>query len=644
MPLDDRNNLNRLEDLKSKLFSKNYKTQIEHRDVFSPLPPKTVVDSWKVDETGSPTSGHKFFMKTSFFKKFFIFSIIIFILALGYAGYVFFIGGNTVSNNNIDIAILGNNSTAGGQELPLVVGITNKNNSSLELADLVMSYPKGSSSSSPSDTVTTRLSIGTISAGTVVNENLNPILFGEQGSVVPITISLEYSVAGSNAIFVKDQPYNVTINSTPINLSVDAPQSISPNQTITLDVKATLNSTTTAPGILVKLDYPVGFQFLSATPAPSFGNDVWNLGNLAPGSEHDIAISGKMIGVFNGDQKTFNVSSGSQSSTNKSEIDVVYNSMQQVVTIQKPFVEADLSINGVSQGTYAVNDQSIINGQIQYINNLDTQVDNLQIQAKLSGNAFDRSTILVPEGFYDSSTDTITWDKTGVGGLAQVNPGDSGNLSFSLSPLSLVSASGGILSNPSINIEVDISGQQSASGFAVNNLANSSSASINIISDVGLSSKALYGSGLFTNTGPLPPTVGKTTTYTVVWTISNTANSISNVQVTSSLPAWANFVGSFLPATENLTYNASTRAIVWNVDRVVAGTGITGVPRSVSFQVSLNPSISQVNTTPIILNDAILTGHDDFANVNVSVDKGSLNTNLTSDPTFSAPEATVVSH
>jgi len=643
MPLDDRNSLNRVEELKSKLFSKNYKTQIEHRDVFSPVQKKEVVDSWAdTDETIDATK-EKFMMKTSFFKKFFIFSIIVFLVALGYASYVFFIGGNTVSNDNITISVLGNNFTTGGQALPLVVGITNKNNSSLELADLVTTYPKGSSSS-PSDTETIRTTIGTIPAGAVVNENLEPILFGEQGSTIPLTISLEYRVAGSNAIFVKDEPYSVTISSTPINLSVDAPANISPNQIITLDVKATLNSTTTAPGILLNVNYPAGFQFLSSTPAPSFGNNVWNLGDLAPGSEHDVSISGKMVGVFNGDQKTFNISSGSQSSTDKSSIDVVFNSMQQMVTIQKPFVEADLSINNVSQSEYAVNDQSTINAQIQYTNNLDTKVDNLQIQAKLSGNALDPITVNVPQGFYDSATNTITWDKTGVSKLAELNPGDNGTLDFSFSPLSLVSASGGILSNPSVNIEVDISGEQSGSGVAVNNITNSSSASINIISDVGLSDSALYGSGPFNNTGPIPPTVGKTTTYTIVWSISNTANSISNAQVTSTLPSWVNFVGSFLPAEANLTYNSSTRQIVWNADRIASGAGVTGAPQTVSFQVSFNPSLSQVNTTPTLLNDAVLTGHDDFANVDVSVDKAVLNTDLINDPTFSSNEASVVSN
>ena len=116
---DDRNNLNRLEELKSKLFSKNYQTKIEHRDVFSYADRKDVEDSWGNDEKRGEGLATKFFMNTSFFKKFFFFSVAVFVLALVYVAYISFIGGNTVSNNNITISVVGNNFTAGGQELPL---------------------------------------------------------------------------------------------------------------------------------------------------------------------------------------------------------------------------------------------------------------------------------------------------------------------------------------------------------------------------------------------------------------------------------------------------------------------------------------------------------------------------------------------
>lgn len=630
MPLNDMNKLNRLEELKSKLFSKNYQTRIEHRDVFSEVPKEEVLDSWNVKEKFGPDED-KFFMKTSRFKKFFIFSIIFFVLTLGYAAYVFFAGGNTVSNDNIDISILGNNFTAGGEELPLIVGIVNRNNSSLDLVDLVLEYPKGGAVDLSSETEHFRISLGTIPVGAVRNENLKVILFGEQGSVRPIKIMIEYRVAGSNAIFVKEKLFEVSISSTPINLGVDAPLTISPNQDITLNIKATLNATKPASKILVKVDYPFGFTFVKSVPAPSFGNNVWDLGDIAPGAEHNISISGKMVDVFDGEEKTFNISSGLPSNINNSIIGVIFNSIKSVVTIKKPFIEANLFVNGVFQREYAVDAKTPINAEIRYVNNLDTKVNDLQIKAKISGNAFDRKTINAQQGFYDSSKNVITWDQNSKEQLKELNSGDSGSVSFSVSPLSLFSSVGGILSDPSINIEVSISGKQSIEGSAVNELNNSTSTIVRIVSDVGFSGKALYSSGPFVNSGPIPPKVEQSTTYTVVWTLSNSANSISKAQINATLPPWANFVGTISPKGENLTYNASTKEIVWNVDRIPRGSGIIGTARSVAFQISFKPSLSQVDTSPIIINDAILTGHDDFANVDVKVKKTGLNINLFND-------------
>jgi hypothetical protein len=399
-------------------------------------------------------------------------------------------------------------------------------------------------------------------------------------------------------------------------------------------VSETLNATKPSPKTLLKVIYPVGFQFTSSVPAPSFGNNVWNLGDLPPGATRNISITGKLVDVFDGEEKTFNIFSGSQSSTDKSAIGVVFNSIFHTVTVSKAFVEANLFINGVSQTDYAIDAKTSVTAEIRYVNNLDTKINDLVIQAKISGNAFNRQTISVQDGFYDSAKDTITWEKSSSRQLKELNPGDSGSVVFSVSPLSLFSAAGGILTNPSINIAVDISGKQPLEGSVVNQINNSTSTVVRIISDIGFATKALYYSGAFTNSGPIPPKVGEKTTYTIVWTLSNTANSISNAQIISSLPPWINFVGPVSPTGENLIYNSSTKQITWNVDRIAKGAGVIGAARTVSFQVSFIPSLSQVGKNPTIINSSVLTGHDDFAKVDMKVNKTALTTKLSDDPAF----------
>src|SRR3989344_5017745 len=451
-----------------------------------------------------------------------------------------------------------------------------------------MEYPKSSSSSEADlyvGTERSRVSLGTIPAGVIRNENLKVVLFGEQGSVVPIKISLEYRVEGSNAIFVKEKSYEVTISSTPINLSLDAPLTISPNQDINLNIKVTLNTTKPVSKILLKLDYPVGFQFKSSVPSPTLGNSIWSLGDLAPGAERSISILGKMLDVFDGEEKSFHISSGSQSMSDKSMIDVVFNSLSHTVTIQKPFIEAKLFVNGIYQREYATDTRTPVRGEIHWTNNLDTKVNDLEIRAKILGNAVNRKTIDAQEGFYDSNQNLITWNKNSLNIFDEINPGDSGSVNFSLSSLSLFSAMDGLLPDPTINIEVSISGKQLAEGYATKELNNFESGTVRIISDVGFTPKALFYSGPLTNTGPIPPKVGQKTSYTIVWSLSNTANQISKAVIRSTLPAWMSFMDAFSPSSEDLTYNPSTKEIVWNIGRIPKGTGITTASRDVYFQV-----------------------------------------------------------
>lgn len=626
--------LNRLEELKTKLWTKDYETRIEHHGFFPDTKRNDIPESFEEGAVKEAIKDqNKFLMKTSMFKKFFIFSIVFFFLAILYAAYMFFVGGNTVSNNNIEISVLGKTFTNGGEDLPLVVEIVNKNNLALLLADLVVEYPTGASNGNTIEKEKIRISLGTINSGATHDENIKLVLFGEQGSLHNINITLEYRIEGSNSIFVKEKAFDVVIDSTPINLLVDAPTELSPNQDMEFIVKASLNSNKVTKDMLLRVDYPPGFEFSSSAPAPTSGNNIWSIGDLTPSAERIISIKGKMVDVFDGEEKVFHVWSGIESKEDKSKIGIIFNSLKQTIIIKRPFIEAKLFVNGVYQNQYASDTRTGINGKIHWVNNLDTKINDLEIRAKITGNVVNRKTIVSDDGFYNSlNGDVIIWDKNSQIEFAEVNPGREGTVSFSLSPLPVVSASYGISSEPSINIEVSITGKQSLEGNIIKKIDNSESKIIRIITDMNLTTKALYYSGPFENKGPIPPTVAKETTYTIIWSLSNTSNPVSKAQVKSSLPSYMRYVRTVSPATESVVYNEATREIIWNAGSIQKGASITNTGKEVAFQVAFTPSLSQIGATPIIINEALLTGHDDFANVDIKVNKYPLDIRLPSDP------------
>lgn len=617
---ENKEELNKVEDLKKKLFSTSYKTRIEDREGFHYIHREKIPETWG-EQIADPNLIKV--KKNPIFQNFFIFSFIVFLGAIGYLLFNFFIKGNDVSNDNIEIAVFGNTFTGGGEELPLIVEITNKNTLPLELADLVVEYPKGSAVDNTGEEIARlRQSLGVVKAGEVKTENIKVSLFGETGSIHQIKIALEYRLEGSNAIFVKDKLYEVTINSTPVNLTVDAPTDTIPGQEFSLLVKATLNETEEVPNNLaLKLDYPFGFSFASSSIPPAIGNNIWSLEGLKPGEEFKLEVKGTMIDVFEGEEKIFHVSAGPEKRNDKSELGVVFNSLKHSLFIKKPFIGTKLFVNSEYKKDYALTTKASIVGVIEWTNNLGTPVNDLEIRALFSGNAYNPRNVKVEGGFFDSKTNTIIWDKNVEENFIEIAPGKSGTVSFTLSPTSVFGVNGNMLVDPQINIELYVKGKQTEGNDTVKNLDVIENKSIRIISDLSLLSKSQYAGGAFKNTGPFPGKPEEETTYTINWALANTTNNISKAKLVTTLPPRVTYKNLISPDSEKLTFNPETRELVWDIGTIPRETGLSGKKKEVSFQVSYTPSLSEVGLNPTLVNKITLTGHDDFANVDLKVER-----------------------
>ena len=208
----------RIEDVKRRLYDpKDPSVGQKHEGVLHPQNFK-VASTWQEEVSVDRTPIYMKKKSTSMFKKFFIAAVIFFVGALGFALYMYTRGGVSVSNDNIEIKVLGNAFTKGGEELPLQVEIINHNNANLELANLLVEYPRGAGDAASDVIRLPRDTIGVIKAGKSVTRNIKVTLFGDEQLIRNVKISLEYHPEGSNAIFTKEKFYPVTISSAPLIL------------------------------------------------------------------------------------------------------------------------------------------------------------------------------------------------------------------------------------------------------------------------------------------------------------------------------------------------------------------------------------------------------------------------------------------
>jgi len=598
-------NKGKIEDLKRKLYDPNYDESTSYRRGALREQRYDVKDEWDKPKTEEMPNKNKK-IKTSFFKKFFILSIIFFIGAVGYSAYKFFLDDSTVSGNKIDLEIIGSSFTKGGEDLPLEIEITNRNSASLESASLTIEYPKGAND----DSEIIRLDkdeIGTIKSGETVIRNIRVKLYGSEKSIKNIKASLEYRPEGSNATFAKEKYYPVTISLAPVSLKVEAPNSIIANQTVSIKITTTLNTTQPSDHLVLQLKHPSNFIFETAEPLPMNDNYIWDLSSITQTTPITIELKGKLMGQT-GDEQVFHAYAGTLDNNDTSKMGVVYSSILQKMVIENPFLDIKVLVNNQDQEEYAVKGGQEVSVDITWKNNLSSSINDAEIVAKITGNILDKNNIKETSGYYDSLNGQIIWNKSTLKELESIEPGGTGKVSFDFTPMSLTGLSG--IKNPQAVISVSIKGNQPLYGSSFSNIDNFTEKKIKLKTDFQVASSLSY------LTGDLPPRAEGNTNYMVTWTLSNSTNSVSQALVTASLPIYTDWVGFVAGTKENISYNKEKREITWKIGSVPPGTGVDS-NREVSFIVNFKPSISQVGLSPLLIQNISLSGTDSYSGAQV---------------------------
>jgi hypothetical protein len=155
--------------------------------------------------------------------------------------------------------------------------------------------------------------------------------------------------------------------------------------------------------------------------------------------------------------------------------------------------------------------------------------------------------------------------------------------------------------------------------------------SVRLVSNLALSSRALYSQGPFKNSGPMPPHVEKATTYTILWTATNTVNPVTGAKVTAQLPPYVKWTGSISPADAAISYDEATGNIVWNVGEIGRNADVGSGAKQVAFQISFTPSANQADTVPELVSGAAIAGTDTFTRATLTNSAPALSTRISSD-------------
>lgn len=647
MPPDDKN---RIENLKQTLYSRNAPDVRSRRRLRitdnRPDVPENWADAGKegssLEEMLAEAEHTRHGMSLPL--KFFLGSLVFCVIALGIGTYVFFRGANYISGNNIAIDVSGPVSVPGGTPVTFNITVTNKNSVTLKTADLVVHFPAGATD--PADTTQSledvREVLGDLEPGASVTKTVQAVIFGEQNSQKQVTASVTYGIAGSNSVFTKESSYDVVVNASPITVAVSSLQEVISGQDLQIKVDVKSNSENVVKNVLLTASYPFGFKYKSASVAPiSADNKIWSVGDIPPGGTRSITITGALTGEDT-DVRAFHFTVGARSQSNANAIGTTFTETEQVVSIKKPFVSLVVGLNDdTNRGDYVGSFGRPITVNIKWSNNLPETLSNVIITAHLSGNAYDKNTVAAWSGFYRSLTDDVVWDQKTNPELASVTAGANGTVSFTVTP-SQSQGSDGALANPMLSISVGASGDRTDSSN-VPLSTGSVARTIRVMGDVSLSGRVVRSTSPFPNSGPIPPVAEQPTTYTIIWSAEPSINLVSNAAVTATLPTYVTWTGQVSPSTEDVSYDKNSGVVTWNIGTMNPPLAGNSARRDVQFQVSVTPSVSQVGTAPILVNQASFTGTDAWTGSTVQSSQGYLTTSFSTDPIYRVGMETVVS-
>ncbi len=555
---------------------------------------------------------------------FFIVAFIFFVVSIGIAGYVFLVDGNTVSVDKIAIDILGPKTIAGGDVVPLSLTITNRNSVAVDNAIIQIDFPNGTRDAVDMMKTYPRYieNLGTLAPGETVTRSIKAVVFGGAGQTFALPVSFYYGTSGSNATFIKNSSYTLTISTTPLSVSIDSLNETVSGKSLTFTLTVSSNATIPLDNIVLTGVFPFGFVVTSSSLPLS--NSSFLLGRLSPGAHQKMTLTGTLTGQDN-EQRVFHFTVGTAKTANDQTLAVTYMTQDVLITIAAPFITTTLALNGNTSSTVVLAPNASQNVSLSYTNTLPTSITDAIVVVTLSGTAIDYNSIQATNGFYNSATHSIVFSKDTDSSLALLVPNASGIGTFTFQTL----PASAVVSAPTVIFTTSVSGTRVGQSNVSGKVSASATKMAKVATSVVLEAYSLHSSGPLKNSGPIPPRANQATTYTIVWNVQNKGSAVAGGIVSATLPIYVSYTDS-TSGVGIFSYNDASRIISWNTGDIAQGASNQGF-----FQVSLTPSTSQRGSAVPLTRTASFSGYDRFAGVQISAVADSVTIETKGDPDYS---------
>ena len=538
-------------------------------------------------------------------------NFIIFLMILLVVVAIYYWNSNSYSRETLKLEILGPETIEIAENFEYLVKYKNNGKVRLEEPRIIFEYPDYSIVEE--NLLRKEIELEDIYPGEEKTYSFKVRLIGKEGEAKTAKVSLSYRPKNLKARFESETTFTTVIKSIPLTFRFDLPSEVESGKDLTFSLNYFSNIDYPLSGLRIKIEYPSDFEFIESTPQ-SLEQIEWEIPPINKAEGGRVKITGKIRGGV-GDHEIFKAEFG----TWQDGEFVLLKEISKAVKIIKPALYISQEINGNPE--YIASPGDLLHYQISFKNIGETALTDLSLLITLTGDSLDLNSLRAPRGDFEQGDNSILWDWKRLGELQFLDVREEGEVEFWVKlkeSWSITSSEGKEM------IKTNIYLSQAREEFETK-----------VNSKMAVVQKAYFEDEIFGNSGSIPPKVGDTTTYTIMWQAKNFYNNIESVKIKAKLSENVRLTGEIFPEDEEskFTFDSGSREIIWRIGELKVGKGVLNSAPNIAFQVAFSPDSSQRGQTPDIIGQAEIIGQDDWTKEILTFSTNSIDTSLPDDST-----------
>lgn len=547
---------------------------------------------------------------------------VLFVLSvLAWSGFFLFTRGLFDNEETLSVAIETPDNIRAGEETSFTVRYENAGDVPIAALELKLNLPKSfhRATSLPEPTQELQWTIGSLTAGSDGAVTVSGIFLSEVPSTQRIQALFTYKPANFSSDFQVIKSESVEIKESTVQMTMSGPEKALAGDPVEYTLKIQHTGKEPVFNLRMVPNFPADFVIESAIPDLSAEGPFWTIASLEPNKLMDIIIKGSFTSTASGE-----LPMGARIGFMDEENFFEQTKTEILTDVLGGAVSFHLIFDG-SDKDQTVQAGKILRGSIDFKNPGTEPVEGIVFSLALTANKkvpVDWEKADLADGV--RSGNTVRWNKDAKSELAKLEPGKESIIDFTL-PLV-----GTIGSDKSDNFTIALSMDVARVGSIQSTRSiEATPIRISINSNVTLSAQARYFTedGTPMGSGPLPPRVGQTTSYRIVWDLTNSLHDLSNVEVSTILPqdvTWKDVSSKDIGA---LTYNPTTRQVRWQTPKLPSEIQNA----SAWFDVSVTPKKADAGKFMKLTNQTTLEAIDLITKAEVNTSLPVLTTELPED-------------